>query len=525
MSVGMTLGASSSAAARLSSRKLRTAPVMHASAMAGYVVGGHFDEMFSQTGVPRPECVAIYECLNRMAPSQLVERQSAAERLMRQRGITFSVYDDPLGSERIIPFDVIPRVVSAREWRWIERGLQQRIQALNAFLQDIYSQQQIIRDGILPRELVETATGFRRVCVGLMPPHDIWAHIVGTDLIRDQNGRFHVLEDNLRCPSGVSYVLQNRQLMKQTFSELFAQNSICSVDEYCSRLLASLCQLMPGIERPSVALLTPGAANSAYYEHSFLAQQMGIQLVEGRDLTIHGGKVCVRTTRGLQPLDVIYRRIDDDFLDPTVFRNESLLGVPGIMDAYYAGRVALANAPGTGVADDKAIYAFVPDFIRYYLQQEAIIPNVPTFSCWSTKERQHVLANLDQLVVKPVDESGGYGLMIGPLASASQRAAMADHIKSHPRNYVAQPTLNLSRAPVVTNDGLAGRHVDLRPFGICGEEIYILPGGLTRVALQTGSLVVNSSQGGGSKDTWVLTDSAQLPRRHRGHETVQVYPC
>ncbi len=473
---------------------------------AEYDVGGCFDEMFDGDTMPRSDCRPLYERIRSITAEDLVRRQRAADRSMMQLGITFAVYGDGQGAERIIPFDIVPRIICRKEWEWIERGLVQRIVALNLFLDDIYHDQKIVRDKVVPAEVVETATGLRRQCIGLNPPRGIWCHITGTDLVRGADGQMYVLEDNLRCPSGVSYVLQNRQLMKQSFSALFEQNSILPVDDYCSRLLDALQFLMGDhAQSPSVALLSPGMHNSAYFEHSFLAQQMGIDLVEGRDLAVSDNFVYMRTTKGFERIDVLYRRIDDDFLDPRTFRPDSLLGVPGLMNAYRAGRIALANAPGTGIADDKVIYAFVPQIIKYYLNQDTIIPNVPTYLCYDETQRNHVLANLDKLVVKPANESGGYGLLIGPRATAAERAECAQRIQGNPRNYIAQPTLSLSRVPVLTENGLEGRHVDLRPFIVYGREVYVLPGGLTRVALKKGSLVVNSSQGGGSKDTWVIS--------------------
>jgi uncharacterized circularly permuted ATP-grasp superfamily protein len=474
--------------------------------LSQYQSDGFHDEMFDGDGQPRLDCEPLFRRMQMMTADDLVRRQRAADRSMVQLGITFNVYGDNQGRERIIPFDIVPRIIPQKEWEWLERGLKQRITALNLFIDDIYRDQCAIRDGIVPEHVIATATGFRKQCVGLNPPRGIWCHITGTDLVRDSNGQYYVLEDNLRCPSGVSYVLQNRQLMKQTFPQLFELTSIRPVDDYCSRLLDALQFLREDqVRAPSVALLSPGSFNSAYFEHSFLAQQMGVDLVEGRDLVVSDGFVYMRTTKGFERIDVLYRRIDDDFLDPQSFREDSMLGVPGLMDAYRAGRIALANAPGTGIADDKVIYAYVPEIIKYYLSEEAIIPNVPTFVCWDEKQRNHVLGNLDSLVVKPANESGGYGLMIGPRASEAERAACAEQVKANPRNYIAQPTLSLSRVPVLTDDGLAGRHVDLRPFIVYGRDVFVLPGGLTRVALKKGSLVVNSSQGGGSKDTWVVS--------------------
>jgi uncharacterized circularly permuted ATP-grasp superfamily protein len=472
------------------------------TAFSDYDSAGFYDEMFDEACRPRSDCRSV-----RSLPAQdLIQRQRAADRSMMQLGITFNVYGDRQGCERIIPFDIIPRIVGHKEWECLEHGLRQRIIALNMFLEDIYHDQRIVRDGVLPEHVVATAAGFRPQCVGLTPPRGVWCHITGTDLVRDADGQYYVLEDNLRCPSGVSYVLQNRQLMKQTFPQLFELSRIRPVDDYCSRLLDALQQLMDWrVGLPSVALLSPGIYNSAYFEHSFLAQQMGIDLVEGRDLVVSDGFVYMRTTKGFERIDVLYRRIDDDFLDPLAFRKDSMLGVPGLMDAYRAGRIALANAPGTGIADDKVVYAYVPQIIKYYLGEEAIVPNVETYVCWDDAQRNHVLANLEKLVVKPANESGGYGLMIGPRASAAERADCAERIRSNPRNFIAQPVLNLSRVPVLTDDGLEGRHVDLRPFIVYGRDVYVLPGGLTRVALKKGSLVVNSSQGGGSKDTWVMS--------------------
>jgi uncharacterized circularly permuted ATP-grasp superfamily protein len=470
-----------------------------------YDVGPFYDEMFDELAVPRADCEPLFERMQAISADDLSRRKHAAARSMLQLGITFAVYGDQQGSERIIPFDIVPRIIRQTEWEWMERGLKQRIAALNAFLQDIYHDQKIVRDGVIPEHVIATASGFREACVGLTPPKGIWCHITGTDLVRDGDGQLYVLEDNMRCPSGVSYVLQNRQLMKQTFPQLFERTSIQPVDDYCSRLLDALQYLMDDqVSQPTVALLSPGSANSAYFEHSFLAQQMGIDLVEGRDLAVQDGFVYMRTTKGMQRIDVLYRRIDDNFLDPLAFRPDSMLGVPGLFGAYWAGRIALANAPGTGVADDKVVYAYVPQMIKYYLDEEEILPNVPTYVCWDDAQRDHVLKNLDKLVVKPANEAGGYGLLIGPMASKAERETCADQIRDNPRNFVAQPTLSLSRVPVLTEDGLEGRHVDLRPFIIQGEETYVLPGGLTRVALKKGTLVVNSSQGGGSKDTWVV---------------------
>ncbi len=470
-----------------------------------YEIGDFFDEMFAAPGEPRPGAEVIIDRFDRMPLEELKRRQEAAEKTLLQMGITFSVYDDDQGTERIFPFDILPRVIHLNEWRQIEAGLKQRIRALNLFIDDLYHEQKILRDRIIPEELVLSASGFRKECIGLDPPGGIWCHITGTDLVRGGDGSFYVLEDNLRCPSGVSYVLENRVVMKRSFPRAFEAARVIPVVDYPNRLLEMLQQLAPTRhEKPVVAVWTPGIYNSAYFEHSFLAQQMGIELVEGRDLVVVDDRVMMRTTTGLKPVDVLYRRIDDDFIDPEVFRTDSMLGVPGLMRAYRAGRVALANAPGTGVADDKAVYAYVPEMIRYYLDEDAILNNVETYLCWRDKDLQHVLANLDKLVVKKVGESGGYGMLVGPHASKKERAEYAEQVRANPRNFIAQPTLSLSRVPTLVDDHFEGRHVDLRPYILYGEEIYVMPGGLTRVALKKGSLVVNSSQGGGSKDTWVV---------------------
>jgi uncharacterized circularly permuted ATP-grasp superfamily protein len=423
-------------------------------------------------------------------------------------GITFNVYGDEAGTEKIFPFDIIPRIVEAAEWEKVERGLMQRIQTLNLFIDDIYHDQRVLKDGVIPPELIHSAKSYRTQCAGFDPPRGIWCHITGTDLVRDRDGTLYVLEDNLRCPSGVSYVLENRLVMKRTFPQMFETSSrVRPVDYYPSRLLDVLQYLAPsGVEKPRVVVLTPGVYNSAYFEHSFLARQMGVELVEGRDLVVADGQVRMRTTRGFEQIDVIYRRIDDDFLDPLMFRSDSLLGVPGLMEVYRKGGVSLVNAPGTGVADDKVVYAYVPKLVKYYLDEDILLPNVPTYVCWEEKDLNYVLDHLDLLVVKAANESGGYGMLVGPHASTAEREDFAGRIRANPRNYIAQPTLGLSRVPVLAGDRFEGRHVDLRPYILYGKEIYVLPGGLTRVALKKGSLVVNSSQGGGSKDTWVLSE-------------------
>jgi uncharacterized circularly permuted ATP-grasp superfamily protein len=470
-----------------------------------YDPGEFYDELFLAPGKPRPQVAPLIDRINCLSEAELDQRQAAAQLMLFKMGVTFNVYSDAQGTERVFPFDVIPRIIDASEWQFLERGLKQRIYALNQFLADIYGGQKILHDRIIPEELITSATGFLPACAGMQPPKGIWCHITGTDLVRDRDGAWYVLEDNLRCPSGVSYVLENRRVMKSTFPKVFNTMAIQPVEEYSSRLLETLLHLAPGnLPNPTVALLTPGIYNSAYFEHSFLAQQMGVELVEGRDLVVVDGYLQMRTTKGLQRVDVLYRRIDDDFIDPTVFRADSQLGVPGLMEVYRQGRLGLANALGTGVADDKVIYAYVPEMIRYYLGEDPILNNVPTYLCWEPQQQQHVLAHLDQLVVKAANESGGYGMLVGPHASEAERSRFADLIRANPRNYIAQPTLSLSRAPTVIDGQIEGCHVDLRPYILYGEDIFVNPGGLTRVALRKGSLVVNSSQGGGSKDTWVL---------------------
>ncbi len=473
-----------------------------------YDPGKFFDEMFNEDGRPRAAARPLARNIESLPTGELASRQRAAERALLQMGITFNVYGERAGTEKIFPFDLVPRIVSATEWNHIERGLKQRIFALNLFINDLYHDQKIINDGVLPREILLSSKAYRGQCMGFNPPQGIWCHVTGTDLVRHHDGQIYVLEDNLRCPSGVSYVLENRAVMKSLFPQIFAASKIRPVSNYPSRLLDMLEFLSPDdISSPRCVLLTPGIYNSAYFEHSFLAQQMGIELVEGRDLVVDEGYVCMRTTKGFERVDVIYRRIDDDFLDPKCFRADSMLGVPGLMEAYQAGHVALANAPGTGIADDKVVYAFVPQIVKYYLGEDIILPNVPTYVCARDKDLNYVLDQLDELVVKAANESGGYGMLVGPHATREQRLEFAEKVKTNPRNYIAQPTLSLSRVPTICLDHFEGRHVDLRPYILYGKEIFVLPGGLTRVALKKGSLVVNSSQGGGSKDTWVLADA------------------
>ncbi len=435
-----------------------------------------------------------------------MERRDACEVAALVAGITFRVYHDEGSADRAMPFDLIPRVISLGEWERIRAGLEQRVTALNLFIDDLYCDQKIVKDGVFPAEILAGSANFREQCRGIRPPYGVWAHICGSDLVRDADGTMYVLEDNLRVPSGVSYMLENRQVMKKVFPELFENIDIQPVDDYPARLFDTLASLSPRpADYPTVVLLTPGIFNSAYFEHAWLAQQMGVELVEGRDLVVDDDdRVLMRTIHGLEQVDVIYRRIDDAFLDPEAFREDSVLGVNGLMRAWRAGNVGLANAPGAGVADDKVVYSYVPDIIRYYLDEEALVPNVPTWRCSIRSEREHVLANIEKLVVKPANESGGYGMLIGPHATRKERERFKRLIKADPRNYIAQPTLAISTCPTLVGSQIAPRHVDLRPFILSGDQQYVTTGGLTRVAMRAGSLVVNSSQGGGSKDTWII---------------------
>jgi len=475
---------------------------------SAYETGDFFDEMFGEDGRPRAAARPLARDIESLAAGELLNRQHAADQALIQMGITFNVYGESAGLEKTLPFDLVPRIVAAAEWDRIERGLTQRIQALNRFIDDLYHERRILQDGVVPEYVIASSAGFRPQCVGLNPPRGIWCHVTGTDLVRHRDGQIYVLEDNLRCPSGVSYVLENRHLMKSLFPEVFAASRIRPVDNYPIRLRDMLEYLAPDtVTSPRIVLLTPGVHNSAYFEHSFLAQQLGVELVEGGDLVVSDGYVWMRTTHGFERVDVIYRRIDDDFLDPDTFRPDSMLGVPGLMAVYRAGNVALANAPGTGVADDKVVYAYVPRIIKYYLGEEAVLPNVPTYICSENADLEYVLEHLGELVVKAANESGGYGMLVGPDSTLQQRDEFAGRIRANPRNYIAQPTLSLSRVPTIVKDQFEGRHVDLRPYILYGREIFVLPGGLTRVALKKGSLIVNSSQGGGSKDTWVLADN------------------
>jgi uncharacterized circularly permuted ATP-grasp superfamily protein len=471
-----------------------------------YDTRGYWDDMMAAGGQPRDAATTVAQFLSSLGIDEIRSRQKAAEAAIEGMGITFTVYGEGSSIDRAWPFDIIPRIIGAREWARTEAGLRQRLQALNCFIADLYGDQRIVADKVFPGELLEDSKNFRPQCRGVKPAFDTWAHICGSDLIRDDKGDFYVLEDNLRVPSGVSYMLENRALTKRVFGELFADTSILPIADYPNQLFDVLSSISPRPgDFPEVVVLTPGIYNSAYFEHAFLAQQMGAELVEGSDLFV-GDDDCVymQTIDGPQRVDVIYRRIDDLFLDPEAFNPDSALGVPGLLRAWRKGRVGLANAPGAGVADDKVVYAFVPKIIRYYLDQEPILPNVPTYLCLDPKERAYVLEHLHEMVVKPANESGGYGMLIGPAASARECAEFKTRIQADPRNYIAQPLIKLSTVPTLVDDHVEPRHVDLRPFVLQGEDISVTPGGLTRVALRRGSTVVNSSQGGGSKDTWVI---------------------
>ena len=470
-----------------------------------YWLDSAYDEMFGSENVPREHYQALHHLLVDLPLAEMRRRKQSADVAFLHQGITFTVYGREEGTERIFPHDLLPRIVTSAEWEIIERGLTQRIAALNLFLRDIYNEGRCLADGVVPREIVYSCKHFRRQMRGFSVPKNIYVAVVGTDLIRLPDGRFVVLEDNLRVPSGVSYMLTSRQVMKRIFPELFRKAGVRSIDHYSEALLATLRALAPESRPdPHIVLLTPGIYNSAYFEHAFLARQMGIELVEGRDLTVHDNQVYMRTTAGLRRVDVIYRRVDDDFIDPLAFRAESTLGVAGLFNAYRSGNVTLANAIGTGVADDKALYAYVPRIVKYFLNEDPVLDNVETYLCSEPSERAHVLDRLDQYVVKAVGESGGYGMLIGPYSTAEEREEFRRRIQTDPRNYIAQPTLQLSRAPCFLDGSVEPRNVDLRPYVLYGDKITIVPGGLTRVALRKGSLVVNSSQGGGSKDTWVL---------------------
>jgi uncharacterized circularly permuted ATP-grasp superfamily protein len=472
-----------------------------------YGLGGAFDEMFDEDARARSHYQGLLDELLTASAPELRRYQIEADRAFLTQGITFTVYGDEQGTERIFPFDLLPRILTAREWDTLERGLTQRLTAINLFLQDVYHDGRILAEGIVPRDLVYSCRHYRREMRGVRVHRDIYVSIAGTDLVRVGDGGFVVLEDNLRVPSGVSYMLANREVTKRVFPGLFNRYNVKPVAHYGQALLATLQALAPPSRPdPTFVVLTPGVGNSAYFEHAFLAREMGVALVEGRDLLVHDNIVYMRTTSGLRRVDVIYRRVDDDFLDPLAFRTDSHLGVAGLLNAYRAGNVSLANAIGTGIADDKAIYAYLPAIIRFYLSEEPILPNVQTYLLSDASDRQYVLEHLDQLVVKAVGESGGYGMLVGPHSTAKERESFRERIRADPRNFIAQPTLALSRAACFLNDGIEPRHVDLRPYVLYGEKVSIVPGGLTRVALRKGSLVVNSSQGGGSKDTWVLAD-------------------
>ncbi len=464
---------------------------------------GFYDEMFTPSGDIRPGYQHFKDRVEQLTKVEFQRRQISAERALMAMGITFDVYSENEGTERIMPVDIIPRIVHAQEWEKMEKGLIQRITALNLFLADIYSDQKIIKDGIIPREVIYSSKNFLEPCMGIKPPKNIWIHITGTDLIRGNDGEYMILEDNLRCPSGVSYMMENRELLKQTFPEVVAKTQIRPISDYPHKLLEML-RFISDRPEPTVVVLTPGIYNSAYFEHSYLAQQMGVELVDARDLVVHEGYVKMRTTKGFQIVDVIYRRIDDTFLDPNTFNPDSLIGIPGIFEVYKNGKVAIANAPGTGVADDKVIYAYVPRIIKYYLGEDPIIPNVKTYICSEADDMKYVLENIADLVVKEANEAGGYGMLIGPKSTKEEQEKFKKYIVANPRNYIAQPTISLSRVPCLIDDHAEGRHVDLRPYILYGDGVNVMPGGLTRVALRKDSLVVNSSQGGGSKDTWVL---------------------
>lgn len=466
-----------------------------------------FDEMMARRNRARPLAKELIQLFRNMDDGELATRQAAAELAIKEMGVTFTVYSEDEGMiDRSWPFDIVPRIIARDEWDRVEAGLKQRVKALNLFIDDLYHEQKIIRDGVFPAEVLAESKNFRPQCVGVDPPLGIWAHICGSDLVRDADGTMYVLEDNLRVPSGVSYMLENRLVTKRVFPELFETYAPLPVDDYPTQLYEMLAALSPRqVKRPSVAVLTPGIYNSAYFEHAYLAMEMGAELVEGRDLFVDDDDtVYMRTVSGAKRVDVIYRRIDDEFMDPEAFRADSILGVPGLLRAWQARKVGLANAPGAGVADDKVVYAFVPEIIRYYLDEEPGIPNVPTYRCMYPDELAYVLEHIEELVIKPANESGGYGMLIGPRSTRAERKTFAGLIKKNPRNYIAQPTLGISTVPTVVGQGLEPRHVDLRPFILSGRKTFVTTGGLTRVALRKGSLVVNSSQGGGSKDTWIV---------------------
>jgi len=469
----------------------------------GYNAGEHYDEMISGEGEIREHYNEFYNHLKKTSSKKMNQLQHSANQTQRSMGMTFNVYHDNQGMEKILHLDIIPRIIPNSEWQKLEAGLKQRTQALNMFLQDVYNERNILKDGIVPSDLILKSKDYLEPCIGLTPPKGIWCHITGTDLVKSKDGEYYILEDNLRCPSGVSYMLESREIIKRVYPDIFNQKGVMPVSNYPTKLLRML-QNLSDKPKPVVGVLTPGVYNSAYYEHSYLALQMGVELVSGVDLIVENKKVYMQTTKGLEQIDVLYRRIDDTFLDPETFNPDSMLGVPGLFEAYKAGNIALANAPGTGVADDKAVYAYVPKIIKYYLNEEPILNNVPTYLCREEKDRQYVLDHIEELVVKETNAAGGYGMLIGPKATPEEHAKFRELVANNPTNYIAQPTLSLSTVPTLTDEGISGRHVDLRPYILYGQEIEVIPGALTRVALKKGSLVVNSSQGGGSKDTWVL---------------------
>lgn len=480
-----------------------------------YQHGISYDEYFLPDGKVRDHLRPLLDRLNELGQRELFRRQNAAESLLLNLGVTFNVHGNEKGGERIFPMDVLPRLLPYQEWEMIERGLIQRTRALNVFLQDIYNNQSILKNRIIPQDVVFTSPGYKNQCRGLTPPQKVWIHVGGMDMVRDHTGKFYVLEDNLRCPSGVSYVLENRQVMKRTFPQVFEVMNPLAIEDYPLRLRETLLSAAPSFARePTIAVLTPGIYNSAYFEHSFLAQQMGVELVTGDDLFVDKKSLYMRTTRGPKRVDVLYRRIDDDFLDPSVFRPDSVLGVSGIMECFESGNLTLANAPGTGVADDKVIYAYIPEIIKYYLDEEQILPNVPTYLCHRKNDYTYVLEHMEELVIKSSNESGGYGVLIGPHASKAEIDTWRARIKSDPRNYLAQLKIDLSEAPTMIGGVFEPRHIDLRPFILHGKEISVLPGGLSRVALKKGSLIVNSSQGGGSKDTWIVRENSNEGASH-----------
>ena len=473
--------------------------------LADYDTAHHLDEMFDGSGGIRGPYRAFGERIEQLGWERLNLLQHATERAQRSFGMTFNVYSDQQGTERILHLDIIPRIIAGAEWDRLQRGLEQRIRAVNAFIADVYGEQAILADGIVPRDLVLSSACYLEQCRGLRPPKDVWCHISGSDLIKGDDGEFYVLEDNLRCPSGVSYMLENREILKRSFPEVFEQLRVRPVTDYVHHLRGML-ESLSREPSPNVVVLTPGAYNSAYFEHSYLAQQLGADLVEGRDLVVQDDFVYEVTTRGLVKVDVIYRRVDDDFIDPLVFRKDSLLGTPGLFEAFRKGNVALVNAPGTGFADDKAVYAYIPRIVEYYTGEKPLLKNVQTYICAEADDLAYVLEHIDELVVKQTDASGGYGMLVGPKSTKAECAAFAERVRAKPRNYIAQPMINLSRVPTLAEDGIEGRHVDLRPYILFGDEVNITPGALTRVALRRGSIVVNSSQGGGSKDTWVVDE-------------------